>query len=197
MFFMSVNRKVLGVVALVIVLFFAVFIIYSTGRISENRNMYESVLCMTRMFEDTHFIAYIYDVTASSVSKNIEVFDISKGKVIINQPINADIQNEVSNYVKSVKSVYTKVMPFPEKGYVIRCPFDPPIKTREKLLNDAGIKVLDSVFIIISDKEAPILLVLDSQQRPNFYTFNSNIQPLLDYVKLIPYEAKAMDVAVG
>jgi hypothetical protein len=104
-----------------------------------------------------------------------------------------DIQNEVFNYVKTIKGLYTKVMPFPEKGYVIRVPFDTPMKVDQKLLNKSGIKVLDSVFIILSDKEAPIMLILDSQERPYFYTFNASVQPLLDYVKLKPEEDKSQE----
>ncbi len=82
-------------------------------------------------------------------------------------------------------------MPFPEKGYVIRIPFEKPIKVDQKLLNKSGIKAVDSVFIIVSDKEAPIMLILDGQEKPYFYTFNASIQPLLDYVKLNPEDKKA------
>ena len=84
-------------------------------------------------------------------------------------------------------------MPFPDKGYVIRVPFDTPMKVDQKLLNKSGIKVVDSVFIILSDKEAPIMLILDSQERPYFYTFNASVQPLLDYVNLKPEEDKQQE----
>lgn len=188
MIFISVKRKTLSFIVLVIILCLVLVSIYSTVRIVQNENKYQSVLDISRMFEDTHFIAYISDEEAQSTNKQIEVYDIGKNEVISRTPLTADVQNEVFNYVKAVKSLYTKVMPFPEKGYVIRVPFDPPMNVKVKLLNESGIKSLDSVFIILSDKEAPILLVLDNHRRPYFYTFNTSIQPLLDYIKLKPQE---------
>ncbi|NLB77291.1 MAG: hypothetical protein GX796_00145 [Clostridiaceae bacterium] len=186
MLFISIKKKTIGLFFLAIILCLVAVTIYSAAKVSHNENKYQSVLAMTQMFDDTHFIAYISDVEAHKNKQNIEVFDITKGEVIITEPTCMDIQNEVFNYVKTIKSLYTKVMPFPEKGYVIRVPFDTPIKVNQKLINEAGIKAVDSLFIILSDKEAPIMLILDGQERPYFYTFNANIQALLDYVKLKP-----------
>ena len=186
MLFISIKKKTMGLLFIAIILCLVVVTIYSAVKVSHNENKYQSVLAMTQMFDDTHFIAYISDVQANKDKQNIEVFDITKGKVILTEPTSIDMQNEVINYIKTIKSLYTKVMPFPEKGYVIRVPFDTPIKVKQKLVNDAGIKAIDSVFIILSDKEAPIMLILDSQERPFFYTFNASVQPLLDYVKLKP-----------
>ncbi len=184
MIFISIKKKTFGLILIVVILCLLVVSIYATVKVSHNENKYQSVLVMTQMFDDTHFIAYISNREAEREMKKIEVFDITKGKVILSEPINMDIQNEVFNYVKTIKSLYTKVIPFPEKGYVIRVPFDTALKVKQKLLNKAGIKALDSLFIILSDKEAPIILVLDSQERPYFFTFDASIKPLLDYVKL-------------
>lgn len=186
MIFISIKKKTFGLILVVVILCLLMVSIYAAVKVSHNENKYQSVLVMTEMFDDTHFIAYISSRKANNESKNIEVFDITKGEVILTEPTNIEIQNEVFNYVKTIKSLYTKVMPFPEKGYVIRVPFNEAIKVKQKLLNEAGIKSLDSLFIILSDKEAPIILVLDSHERPYFYTFNASIQPLLDYVKLKP-----------
>lgn len=192
MFFISVRRKTLGLIAIAIIVCLIAVSIYSITKVAHNENKYQSVLNITRMFDDTHFIAYITDEKAQKNNNSIEVFDISKGEVVIREPMSAEIKNEVTNYLKSIKSLYTKVIPFPEKGYVIRVPFEPPLNVKLKLINDVGIKTLDSVYVILSDKEAPILLVLDSQRKPYFFTFDSSVQPLLDYVKLNPQE-KAME----
>lgn len=197
MIFIGIKRRTLGFIVLAIILCLVAVTIYSTVRIAQNENKYQSVLGIARMFEDTHFIAYISDEEAQQDKQNIEVFDIGKGQVILRAPLNADIQNEVFNYVNSIKGLYTKAVPFPEKGYVIRVPFDPPMNVKVKLLNDIGIKSLDSVFIIISEKEVPLLLVLDNQRRPFFYTFNASIQPLLDYVKLIPQQSVSEENPTG
>ena len=193
MLFISIKKKTLGLVFVGIILCLVVVLIYSTVKVSHNENKYQSVLAMTQMFDDTHFIAYISDVEAHKNKQNVEVFDIAKGEVILTEPSSIDIQSEVFNYVKTIKGLYTKVMPFPEKGYVIRVPFDTPMKVDQELLNKSGIKVVDSLFIILSDKEAPIMLILDSQERPYFYTFNASVQPLLDYVKLKPEENKSQE----
>lgn len=193
MLFISIKKKTLGLFFVAIILCLVVVIIYSTVKVSHNENKYQSVLAMTQMFDDTHFIAYITDVEAHKEKQSVEVFDIAKGEVIITEPSSIDIQNEVFNYVKTIKGLYTKVMPFPEKGYIIRVPFDTPIKVNQELLNNAGIRALDSIFIILSDKEAPIILILDNQEKPYFYTFNASVQPLLDYVKLKPEADKSQE----
>jgi len=193
MLFISIKKKTMGLFLAAVILCLVAVIIYTAVRVSYNENKYQSVLAMTQMFDDTHFIAYISNVEAHKEKRNIEVFDIAKGEVIRSEPSNIDIQNEVFNYVKSIKSLYTKVMPFPDKGYVIRVPFDTPMKVDQKLLLESGIKAVDSIFIILSDKEAPIMLILDSQERPYFYTFNASVQPLLDYVKLKPEAEKPQE----
>lgn len=198
MIFISLKRKTLGLILFAIILCLVTVIVFTTVKVFHNENKYQSVLAMTQMFDDTHFIAYIADVETRNskpeMKQYVEVFDINKGEVIISEPSNMDIQNEVFNYIKTIKSLYTKVIPFPEKGYVIRVPFDKPIKVKQKLVNESGIKAVDSVFIIISNKEAPIMLILDSQQRPFFYTFNASIKPLLDYVKLKPEDQTSENI---
>lgn len=193
MILISLKRKTLALIVSFIILLLVAITVFTAVQVFHNQNKYESVLAMTEMFEDTNFIAYIssFDTPQKKPGEKqyVEVFDIKEGKVILSEVSNLEIQNEVRNYLKTIKSLYTKVMPFPEKGYVIRIPFDKAIKVDQKLLNESGIKAIESVFIIISDKEAPIMLLLDAQKKPYFYTFNASIQPLLEYVKLKPDEA--------
>ncbi|NLU52880.1 MAG: hypothetical protein GXX10_08480 [Clostridiaceae bacterium] len=186
MFFISINKRSVGYIVAVIFLCLMVLYVYSSAKIAENENKYQSILCLARMFDEATFIAYLGDISAQTDKYNIEVFDIEKGEVIIKKSISPDMQNEAYNYVSNVKSLYTRVIPFPEKGYVIRIPFNPPRNVNVELLNNQGIKSLDSIFIILSDREAPVLLVLDSKLRPFFYTFSASIQPLLDYLDLKP-----------
>jgi len=184
--FIGIRKRTFGIFLAVVILCLLAVSVYAAVKVSHNENKYQSVLAMTKMFDDTHFIAYISGSNTAERSKNIEVFDITKGEIIISQPSNINIQNEVFNYLKTIKSLYTKVMPFPDKGYVIRVPFNESIRVDQKILNDSGIKSVDSLYIILSDKEAPIILILDNQERPYFYTFNASIQPLLEYIKLNP-----------
>ncbi|HHW23675.1 MAG TPA: hypothetical protein GXX26_12490 [Clostridiaceae bacterium] len=186
MIFIGIRKRTFGIFLAVVILCLLAVSVYAAVKVSHNENKYQSVLAMTKMFDDTHFIAYISGSNTAERSKNIEVFDITKGEIIISQPSNINIQNEVFNYLKTIKSLYTKVMPFPDKGYVIRVPFNESIRVDQKILNDSGIKSVDSLYIILSDKEAPIILILDNQERPYFYTFNASIQPLLEYIKLNP-----------
>lgn len=202
MIFISLKRKTIGLIVFFVILSLVAITVFTAVKVIDNQNKYDSVLAMTQMFEDTNFIAYISDVETMQKKPGqklyVEVFDISKGQVIIAEPANIEIQNEASNYIKTIKGLYTKVMPFPEKGYIIRIPFETPIKVKQKLLKKSGIKIVDSVFIIVSEKEAPIMLILDSQEKPYFYTFNAGIQPLLDYIKLVPSEpsmAEPEDIA--
>lgn len=186
MILIRIRKRTIGIILFVVILCLVGATLYTAAIITQNENKYKSVLGMAQMFEDTHFIAYLSDAEAQGQSFNVEAYDIKKSEVVVRKPLTPQIQNEVFNYVKTIKSLYSKLMPFPEKGYVIRVPFDPVRNVDVKLLNESGIKTLDQIFIIVSEKEEPLILVLDSQRRPYFYTFSASIQPLMDYLQLTP-----------
>lgn len=120
-------------------------------------------------------------LVSSEISvRNIEIFDITKGEVIQKTPVSSLIQKEVEGYLDKVTGVYVKAKAFPDKGYIIRVPFDPATEVKNTWLSDYGIKTVDQVFILFPEEDVPYLLVLDENRRPFFYNFEGNTKALLE-----------------
>jgi hypothetical protein len=112
--------------------------------------------------------------------KNIEIFDISKGKVVKTMKPETLIQSETEKFLGNITGMYVKVNAFPEKGFIVRVPFEPSIQVQSHWLNDYGINSVGDCFVIFPDKGKPYLLVLDSDFRPFFYNFEGDTKVMLD-----------------
>lgn len=111
--------------------------------------------------------------------QEIEIFDIGIGKVIKVVKINKTALAESQKYLQGIVGLYPNVKAFPDKGYIIKIPFEPNIIVKNHFLNDYGINSLDKVFILVPKEYAPYLLVLDDRERPYFYCFRGEINKLL------------------
>jgi len=118
--------------------------------------------------------------------KDVEIFDISKGEVIKTIQSNPVIQKEAEKYLKSITGMYAKVKAFPESGYIIRVPLEPPVKVQGQWLTNYGIDSVDEVFILFPGQGTPYLLVLDERSRPLFYNFEGNTDVLLKILDFNP-----------
>lgn len=76
--------------------------------------------------------------------------------------------------------MYVEAKAFPDKGYIIRVPFEPSVKIQSQWLKDYGMNLVDEVFILFPEQGRPYLLVLDEKQRPLFYYFEGNTDVLLE-----------------
>lgn len=123
--------------------------------------------------------AYLSD----SSRKDVEIFDISGGRVIKRILINPAIKGEAEAALESITGMYAKVNAFPAKGYVIRVPVEPSLSVRNQWLEGCGINTVDEAFVIFAEEESPYLLVLDRQDRPLFFNFSSTTEELLDILQ--------------
>ncbi|WP_147534394.1 hypothetical protein [Bacillus marasmi] len=125
---------------------------------------------------------FVSTIASAQTNRQIEVFEISKGKVIAIVQQNPQLQQEVKTFLEGISGVYVKYNPIPKTGYMIRVPLEPPIMVKNQWFND----LVDEVTIIFSGQENPYIMVFDDENRLHFLTFErdtAHFLRLLDYEK--------------
>lgn len=105
----------------------------------------------------------------AQTTNHIEVFDISKGKVVMDVAVTKELQQDVKVFLKGITGVFTQLKPIPEKGFMVKIPLDPTM-VQNKWFND----VVDEVILIFPDYENPYLLVFDGENNPRIFTFTGD-----------------------
>ena len=125
-------------------------------------------------------------ITSAHVSaqenKNVEIFDISKEKVIRELPSTPSIQKEAQNYLKGITSIYIKLKPIPDKGYMVKIPLEPPAAIQNQWVSSLA----DEVIIIFPAGEKPYLMIFDTENKLTFFNFEGKTDVLLKELNLIP-----------
>ncbi|WP_315118170.1 hypothetical protein [uncultured Clostridium sp.] len=138
------------------------------------------------MFKKVTVLLITFILISSNVSAktniDIEIFDISKEKVIMNVPSNPTMQKEVENYLEGIKSMYCKFNPIPDKGYMIKIPLENPAMVQNEFINT----FVDVVIIIFPKGEEPYLMVFDDKDRMIFFTFQGDTDTLIKSLNLNP-----------
>lgn len=134
------------------------------------------------------YFYYLCTVPAFKVSSNstesIEIFDISKGSVTKSIPVYEAAVDEAEKILKSINGLYIKAKAIPEKGLIIRIPFEPVLKIKNKWLNDYNIKTIDKMYIVFPEEGESYLFVLDEKERPYLFTHKSSTEKLLKKLQL-------------
>lgn len=112
-------------------------------------------------------------------NKKIEVFDISEGKVIAKYRPSNVIIDEAGSFLKNITGMYGRVKALPDKGRIMRIPFDPAIQVNSKWITDCGITSVDKLYVLFPDSGEPYLLILDEKDRPLFFNFDMDTSTLL------------------
>ena len=138
---------------------------------------YESLACSSFQLDQADLVSFLVstDIQAQE-DEAVEIFDIDKGEVIKRVELNSDVQREAEKFLKGITGMYVKVKAFPDKGYIIKIPLRPSVIVKSQWLND----IVEKVFVIFPENEAPYLLVLDINDRPLFYNFEGNTDLLLE-----------------
>ena len=77
------------------------------------------------------------------------------------------IQEQARKIIGSITGMYAKIQPFPDKGYIVKIPVNPALKVQSQYINAS----VDRIYVIFTDKEPPIVLILDSSDKPFVYNF--------------------------
>lgn len=122
-------------------------------------------------------------VSANNV-QNIEIFDIGKGSVLKVVPLHHRALTEAKKILKSITGMYIKVNAFPDKGYIIRIPFEPKMIVKNQWINDCKINAIDKLFVIFPEAGTPYILILDDKEKPYLFNFESDVELLLEILSL-------------
>ncbi len=182
MFIFTLNaRKAILFLILALILVFLLGIFFFIERPQKDVKNSEIVACSANL-DNSKFVAFL--ASSDSEQKNIEIFDIIRGEVIKVKSLTEEVRTLSASYVRNVKSLYVKVNAFPNKGYIVKIPQVPPLKTQKPLFTDYGINTISELFVIFPEQEVPYLLVLDKKYNPFFYNFEGNTEKLLSLIEL-------------
>jgi hypothetical protein len=112
------------------------------------------------------------------ISDEVQIFDVEKGRIVKKLKICAPIQAEAEKILNSVTGLYVKVKPLPPKGYIVKIPINPPLMVQNQFINAP----VDNIFIIFTETEPPILLLLDENGKPFVYNFSAKTDTLKKYL---------------
>jgi len=116
--------------------------------------------------------------------KSVEIFDPKQEKVVKVVELNAKIHNMVSSWIKDVEGIYGKSNPLTNDGYAIRVPLYPAVKVQGKWLN----AIVNDVYIIIPEHDAPFYMIFDNDDKLLCFPFNGNINEL---AKVLNFKLKS------
>lgn len=122
-------------------------------------------------------------LASANVSPNIEIFNIGKGSIIKVLPVNDIALAEAKKILRGITGMYLKANAIPEKGYIIKIPFEPNIKVKSQWLAEYDILSIDKMYIVFPHEGTPYLLILDKKERPYLYNFKSDTDKLLKSLK--------------
>ncbi len=187
MVIIKINRKLVKLLIAIVLILSLGFNIYSYLHNIQLANKYESIICISNQFSATSLLSF---VTSADISQNdnrvIEIFDITKGEVIKKVQHSNSIQKIVDSFLNGISGMYVKVKAFPDKGYIVRIPLNPPVKVQTHWLKYYNINSVDQVFVLFPQQGSPYLLVLDDKLRPYFFNFTGNTEELLKKLDFYP-----------
>ena len=108
-------------------------------------------------------------------NSNIEIFDITKGKVVKVLHVDSKIEEIAINYLKGINCVHGKFNPIPKEGYAIAIPLKTSVKIQGKWLN----AFVNEVIIMFPKLEPPFLVVIDNDDRLVCFGFKGDTEFLL------------------
>lgn len=106
--------------------------------------------------------------------KYVEIFDPTQDKVVKVVQLNPEINNMVSSWISNVEGFYGKIDPITDDGYAIKVPLDSDVKVETECLNT----IINEVYIIIPEYQAPFFLVFENEDKVSCFSFNGDIDEL-------------------
>jgi hypothetical protein len=108
---------------------------------------------------------------------DVEIFDITQGKVVKVVKSNSAFQKEAVTYLENISGVYAKFNPIPEKGHAIRIPLTPSVKAQNSWTNT----LVHEVIIVFPDEQGtlPFLMFFEDDDKLMCFEFKGDTRNLL------------------
>lgn len=122
--------------------------------------------------------------TLNNAQNSIEIFDIGRGRVTKTVPPNGKSRTEAKKILKGITGLYVKANPLPEKGFIVKVPFQPGIEVKNQWFSEYGLNPVEKMFIVFPQDDEPFILVLDYKERPYLFIFEEKTDILLDILEI-------------
>jgi len=187
MVILKIDRKLQTIVIIVVLAGLFGFNIYSYVRNIKLSNRYDSPVHSAVQSERSNLTVFVASkYIQGQEGRSVEIFDIRKGEVIKKVQSSRAIQKQAESFLEGITGMYVKVKAFPDQGFIVRIPLQPPITVQNQWLSNC----VEEVFVLFPEKEKPYLLVLDDKSRPLFYTFEGDTETLLQKLNFKPETAE-------
>ncbi|WP_316569460.1 hypothetical protein [Neobacillus sp. YIM B06451] len=114
--------------------------------------------------------------TAAQTHRQIELFDIAKGKVVMTAQPTPKVHEEVGKVLAGITGPYPKLNPVPGEGFMIKVPLEPSVRVKTQLFTG----LVDEVIIIFPPYENPHLMFFDDKGRALAFNFKGDAARLLE-----------------
>ncbi|CAM3458388.1 hypothetical protein [Marinicrinis lubricantis] len=144
------------------------------------------MLCGAFGFTTSHAFAepsppYASDKPNTNVDiRPVEVFDVTKGKVVKKIPYTPEIQKETISILKSIDGLVTSLKIDPKKGIALRIPVDPAVQLNHSFFKDQ----VSDAFIFLARAEKPYMLLFTRDNKPVLVHFKHDVQPLVNLLQI-------------
>jgi len=128
-----------------------------------------------QLFLSCLFLFLLTTSASAQETKQVEIFDISKERVVKKVPATSDIQEDAKQLITSTTSVYTKVKPLPSKGFMIKIPLEPALMIQNQWMHEK----VNQVIFVFPLNERPFYLVVDKGKRTHLFNFDGETDTLL------------------
>ena len=119
---------------------------------------------------------------SSADRKDAEIFDISQGRVVKSIPADKTVTDEAGRILKSITGMNMRLKALPEKGHIVKIPFEPNIRVKNQWFDKYDINPVGKIHIVFPQEEAPYLFMLDQKERPYLFNFKGETDTLLKYL---------------
>ncbi len=116
------------------------------------------------------FMMAIQPVSAQQTT-DLEVYDIEKEQIVKRIPNTPEIQQDITQYLKTINQAVPPLGQVPKKGKMVRIPLQPPAPIENQWIKGT----LYEVFLILLPDRDPFIIVYDESRKP--YLLQSSYVP--------------------
>lgn len=171
-------RKLLNIIFIILLAVSLCFNFFTYRENTELSQKYESLMCFTSQLDSKNVISFLCSISTNEY-KDIEIFDISQGKIVKKLQSNEEIQNNVLQFVKDITGLYVNVKPFPEAGYIMRVPINPPVQVENQWVQEQGVETVNELYLLFPKEDEPFILILNDENRPFFFKYKGDTKSFL------------------
>jgi hypothetical protein len=110
----------------------------------------------------TVLLLLVMQPVSAQQSVDLEVFDIEKEQIVKRIPNTPEIQQDITQYLKTISQSIPPLGQVPKKGKMVRIPLQPPFQIENQWMKGT----IYEVFLILLPDRDPFVIVYDETKKP-------------------------------